>query len=350
MDDDNSQVLRGNTISCTMQVLLQHDPMSADHPSGASAHAAAVSASGSGSGSASTAAAGAATAALAVPPLPPLNAFVLLRALFRRPRRKPGARTPRTVFRLDAIDPAHLRRYRQALGFRDAGIPLTYFYLLAQRAQVATMLDQDFPFRLPGAVHTENALRLEGSPRPGIPLLLSTSVSIRPPLENGAVYATLDTVGEQDGAPLFSCRSTYLVVRGDGARQGARKGSRPGAHGASLPVLKGWRLARASGRAYAAVSGDWNPIHLWGWSARLMGMKRPIIHGMHTLARASAGLEDAAGRPVTALAGRFKAPAPLGSDLVLGADLEHGAFAVSSAGRVLAEGSFELAGRQPGDD
>jgi acyl dehydratase len=286
-----------------------------------------------------------ASAPIASPsPLPGLNAATLLRALFRRRRRTPGARTPRTVFRLDAIDPAWLRRYRHALGFRDEGIPLTFYYLLAQRAQVATMLDPAFPFRLPGTVHTENALRLEAPARPGLPMLLTTTVHIRPPADNGAVYAALETCGEQDGQAVFECRSTYLVIRGQ--RQGQRQdqsGSRPRVPDAPLAPLTGWHLARRAGRAYAAVSGDWNPIHLWTWSARLMGMKHPIIHGMHTLARACAELEDAAGRPVVLLEGRFKAPAPLGSDLVLGADLQAGQFIVSSAARAVATGSFRLA-------
>ena len=280
----------------------------------------------------------------AVSPLPPLNALTLLRALFKRRRRTSGARTPRTSFRLDAIDPAGLRRYRQALGFRDAGVPLTYYYLLVQRAQVATILDPGFPFRLPGIVHTGNTLRLEGPLRPGLPLLLSTSVAIAPPADNGAVVATLDTLVEQDGCSVLSCRSSYLVVRGAAGARGRGRGARPSAPGADLPALAGWTLGSGSGRAYARVSGDWNPIHLWRWSARIMGMARPIIHGMHTLARACAALEDAGGRPVTALDARFKAPAALGSELALAADLDAGAFAVRCGARTVADGRFELGG------
>ena len=59
-------------------------------------------------------------------PLPRLGAATLLRALFKRPRRLNGVRTPRTAYVLDRIDPGQLRRYRQALGFRDEGIPVTY--------------------------------------------------------------------------------------------------------------------------------------------------------------------------------------------------------------------------------
>ena len=39
----------------------------------------------------------------------------------------------------------------------------------------------------------------------------------------------------------------------------------------------GWTVAHDAGRRYAALSGDCNPIHLWPWSARLMGMRAPII-------------------------------------------------------------------------
>jgi hypothetical protein len=39
------------------------------------------------------------------------------------------------------------------------------------------------------------------------------------------------------------------------------------------------------GRAYARVSGDWNPHHLWPATARPLGYERPIAHGMWTLAR-----------------------------------------------------------------
>jgi acyl dehydratase len=267
-------------------------------------------------------------------PLPRLGATVLLRAMFKRPRRLNGVPTPRTSYILDRINPHQLRRYRQALGFRDEGIPLTYYYLLAQRAHVATMLDDAFPFRLPGTVHTENALRALAEPRPDVPLVLSTSVNIRPPAENGAVIAALETVARQQGTDIFTCRSTYLLVRGQ------RNPRQPRKDKDELPVLAGWRIPRGMGRAYARISGDWNPIHLWTWSARLMGLQRPIIHGMHTLARACAELEQACGRRILALEGRFRAPAPLGSELVLGADLAAGSFAVGGGGRVVAEGSF----------
>lgn len=269
-------------------------------------------------------------------PLPPLNAATLLRALFKRPRRQSGQPTPRTRYLLERIDGEQLRRYRDAFGFGADAIPLTFWYLAAQRAQVATMLDEAFPFRLPGTVHTGNLLRAHAAPDPDLPLLLGTRVTVQPPADNGAVTALLETRGEQDGHPVFDCHSSYLMVRG-----GARDKSRPPE--APLPSLASWQVGRRCGRRYAALSGDWNPIHLWPWSARLMGMRQPIIHGMHSLARACAELERLHGRRVSELEARFRVPVPLGSELALGADPERGSFTVAREGRIAVAGRFAFA-------
>jgi acyl dehydratase len=41
-------------------------------------------------------------------------------------------------------------------------------------------------------------------------------------------------------------------------------------------------LSSGLGRQYAKVSGDFNPIHLTKWTAKLFGFKQHIIHGMWT--------------------------------------------------------------------
>ena len=263
-----------------------------------------------------------------------MSGATLLRALFKRPA-PAGASCPPTRYRLDRIDAGQVARYREALGFAGAHLPLTYCYLLAQRAHLATMLGAAFPFRLAGAIHVDNALSAGIQPAAGRPLELVTEVRVAPPAANGAVHALLDTRASQDGSLVFACRSTYLVVRG--RRGGARHAP---AAAPALPPLARWQLGSASGRDYAALSGDWNPIHLWPWSARLMGLRAPIIHGMHTLGRACAELERAGGRPVTRLDGRFRAPIELGAEVALAADLAAGRYTVEAGGRISVEGDF----------
>jgi acyl dehydratase len=51
-----------------------------------------------------------------------------------------------------------------------------------------------------------------------------------------------------------------------------------------------WRVPDDAGRRYAKVSGDVNPLHLSGLSAKAFGFKRAIAHGMWVKARALAAL------------------------------------------------------------
>lgn len=46
--------------------------------------------------------------------------------------------------------------------------------------------------------------------------------------------------------------------------------------------------ASDTGLKYAYVSGDWNPHHLYTWTARILGYRAPIAHGLWTLARSVA--------------------------------------------------------------
>ena len=103
-------------------------------------------------------------------------------------------------------------------------------------------------------------------------------------------------------------------------------------------------LAADTGRRYAKVSGDYNPIHLYSWTARLLGFRRPIAHGMYLVARAVAAIESRTVEPLDRLTVRFKTPAFLPGEprLYLGRDGDAHAFELWGAdGRphVVGEGS-----------
>jgi hypothetical protein len=51
-------------------------------------------------------------------------------------------------------------------------------------------------------------------------------------------------------------------------------------------VREKWSLQADLGRRYTKVSGDFNPIHLYAWSAKPFGFERAIVHGMWSLAHA----------------------------------------------------------------
>jgi acyl dehydratase len=109
-----------------------------------------------------------------------------------------------------------------------------------------------------------------------------------------------------------------------------------------------WRLGAGEGRRYARASGDYNPIHLWGWSARLFGLRRPILHGYCTQARvAHAVIERRLGGDPGALRRldiAFRAPVflPSAVRLALAPRVGGGRFRVLAHddARILAEGSW----------
>ena len=74
-----------------------------------------------------------------------------------------------------------------------------------------------------------------------------------------------------------------------------------------------------TGRKYAGVSGDYNPHHLYGITAKMIGFKHPIAHGMWSLARVMASMEKNFGShyPLTADAS-FKLPIFMLATITLG--------------------------------
>ena len=60
----------------------------------------------------------------------------------------------------------------------------------------------------------------------------------------------------------------------------------------SWEPLASWVLPPGAGRRFARATGDYNPIHLWGWTARPFGFTRPILHGFCTAAMTAHALVE----------------------------------------------------------
>lgn len=270
-------------------------------------------------------------------PLPAAGPAMLLHALFKGARAAETAPAIVSSYVLDRLDAGQLARYNALLGFAADALPVSFYYLPTQRAHMATMLGKEFPFRLAGMIHVENDIRELRQPDRALPMELATQVVIEPAAANGARYCELLTVGSQAGQSVFECRSRYLAVRGMRRAEGGPQAGELAPQEAALAAGE-WSLARNAGWHYASVSGDWNPIHLWRWSARLLGMKLPIIHGMHTVAKVCALLEQREGRRLTTITARFKAPIALGSTAGLRLAESSGGYQVWSAGKLAVEG------------
>ncbi len=273
-------------------------------------------------------------------PLPEMGAGLLVRALLHQPASAAQA-SLHAGHNAPAMDAEHLARYREQLGFAATEVPLSYLYLAAQRAQMATMLQPAFGHRLVGMVHAANTMRWAGDARldPARPLILRTQVQTEPPREDGAVYLRLGVDFEQDGRAIAHCDSRYLARRATATR--APRPPREKRAATTGATLAEWPLDSSAGRRYAALSGDWNPIHLWPWTARMLGFKRPIIHGMHSAARVEAEFARLAGGPVRALTIEFLRPVSLPGCVQLTGEIASGRFSLAAGDELAARGNCE---------
>jgi acyl dehydratase len=129
------------------------------------------------------------------------------------------------------------------------------------------------------------------------------------------------------GAGQLCCQGTSVfMLRMRGPRDARAPEPRPEDAGPPVPEggwdeLARWDLPAGAGRRYARVSGDYNPIHLWPWTARPFGFRAPILHGFATAARAAHGIiEQRLGGDAAALRRMritFRAPLPLPSTTAL---------------------------------
>jgi hypothetical protein len=186
-----------------------------------------------------------------------------------------------------AVDRDRLARYARVCGFdlSDA-LPATYPHVLAFGLQLALLTDPGFPLPVVGLVHIANRIEqrrpIAASERPSLRVALGP---IEPHPRGRSV--TICTELRCDEASVWTERSTMLH-RGGGDESAAATPSPPSS--AALARSAEWRLPGDLGRRYAAVSGDRNPIHLHALTARPLGFRRPIAHGMWTLARCLAAL------------------------------------------------------------
>jgi acyl dehydratase len=154
--------------------------------------------------------------------------------------------------------------------------------------QMALMSDRSFPFGLPGLVHARNRIDVVRPIRADEPLDLEVWAERLSTHRSGAT-ADLCASVSAGGTEVWRSRSTYLS-RGAKAPEGAPEADIEVAVGDLARPVATWRIPDDAGRRYAKVSGDVNPIHLSGLTAKAFGFKRAIAHGMWVKARVLAAL------------------------------------------------------------
>ncbi|MFX0539450.1 MaoC family dehydratase [Ornithinimicrobium sp. Y1847] len=206
-------------------------------------------------------------------------------------RGRPGATgdLPATRVMLTGVeqDVRRLADYCEVTGSTLADtLPATWLHVLTFPLQVDLMAGKDFPFPMLGMVHVANTMTQHRPVRVEEKLTLSSWSDNLSPHRKGH---TVDLVGEASVGDevVWEGRSTYLV-RGRGSDDAPARDEQ---HPVADVELATWRLPADLGRHYAKVSGDANPIHLTGLSAKAFGFPRAIAHGMWTHAKVLSALQ-----------------------------------------------------------
>jgi acyl dehydratase len=229
------------------------------------------------------------------------------------------------------IDRERLAAYDRVCGFRLSDeLPSTFPHILSFPLQAKLMTDPDFPFPMIGLVHLANRISQARPVHAAETLVLRVHAEGLRPHERGTQF---DMVSEAlaDGEVVWTDVSTYL--RRGGSSGPSERGSSLAERSDGEPSAR-WRLGGDTGRRYAEVSGDHNPIHLYPLTARLFGFRRAIAHGMWSKARCLAFFEGRLPSAYTVDV-RFKRPILLPATVALYADATDGgfAFALRHAGR-----------------
>jgi len=233
--------------------------------------------------------------------------------------KKGGAIPDLVLTRRDvAIDPEHLATYREVCGFAPGQyLPLTYPHMLAFRLHMGIMTDSAFPYAAIGSVHLRNSMTQHRAIAPSERLNVSATATNRRAHSKGTIFdfvTTVTTGGDGTGQEtVWESTSTYL-------RPGRGDKDAP-TEGEPFEVIASngteWKLAADLGRRFAAVSGDYNPIHLYSLTAKAFGFPSQIAHGIWTKARCVAAMESRIPDAAT-VAVEFKKPVLLPARVAFG--------------------------------
>ncbi len=212
----------------------------------------------------------------------------LLRAITTRKKKQREPKSLPLAIIVNGVraDAGKLAKYRAVCGFsRTTGLPLTYPHVMAFPLQLQMMMQPEFPFSPVGAVHLKNRIRQQRDI--GIDETMDLSVRLGETVRVAKGHeVSFVTEVRIDGELVWDGLSVVLVPGGGtGGKQ-----DKPAAKQTQYSESVSWQLAANKGREYALASGDYNPIHLYSLTARVMGFKRQIMHGMWSKSRSLAHL------------------------------------------------------------
>ena len=184
-----------------------------------------------------------------------------------------------------------VRRYVEICGGEEGlGLPILYPQVLTNPLAMTLLAHPDFPLAALGVVHVENEVEQVRAPRVGETLDFRVSIDQIERTARGYEFDMLTEVLVGAQEPIWKARARILSRARDPNAAKTAPPKRLPPQPSDWPLLQTFSLPGNQGRRYARVSGDYNPIHLYTPTARLLGFRKPIIHGMWSAAACAAAL------------------------------------------------------------
>jgi hypothetical protein len=211
-------------------------------------------------------------------------------------------------------DRQKLSAYRSVVS-SVAELPIAYPQLPIMALHIDLLSQWSFPIRALGLVHQGTVIDVLGDLPLGEPWDVRAEVSQGRHVRAGLEF---DVSGEVSVGGALCWRSTSIYLSRSRSAGGAEESAVPrldssGMWKAEVPIP----VAEGTGREFARVSGDVNPIHLHALPAKALGFPRAIVHGWWTTGRATAELGVDAAVPGRRLEIAFRRPILLPSTPIL---------------------------------
>ncbi|XP_064607060.1 3-hydroxyacyl-thioester dehydratase X-like [Liolophura sinensis] len=201
------------------------------------------------------------------------------------------------VFKDCRLNPAKLQEYRKVCGDTESvSVPLMYMECLFTRPLITLAVSSKSQLAPLGLIHIKQTVTIYENLDDllTLPFDLDTEVMRYREVDRGVEADIRLQVFNMAEKCVWEGETTLLsrnpkAQRSGGHRTAPVKPEQGGFNEVELSV------PGDTGIRYAKATGDWNPHHLYSWSAKLLGYRQPIAHGMWTLAKALAVIQNSGG-------------------------------------------------------
>lgn len=185
----------------------------------------------------------------------------------------------------------NLGRYREVCAFPDtAALPITYPHVWAFPLQMAVLTHKRFPLKLLGLVHVRNEIIQQRAIDAEETLSLVVRTGDCRQARRGLEFDLITEIRDSNSHIVWTETGTMLSRQPDSTHKKTARRQSAESVSADYDQNAHWDVAANIGRRYASVAGDYNPIHLSAFSARLFGFRQTIATGMWLKARIAAEL------------------------------------------------------------